>query len=332
MAPANASERWRHDSSTPRLIVSNGMLAKLAPENSVCGVCGSPRLRRFSARAYDADKSSRVSIVECRSCAFAWQFPLARSEHESSEWFDAAYYGTEADKSAYSAYFSVERKREIARLELDFVETLSAPVRRLLDIGAGAGVFASEAAARGWAVTALDPALDPLRIEKSERLEAFRGTLEVLRDDRKFGVVTLWDVIEHTSSPQEVLSQATRHLEPGGWIVVETGNYKSAARALAGPTHWIYQLDHRWYFAPDSIRLLLKSVGFREFVLPDRVLRPKWNGNAAYEGPSRRKLLDSVLGDPLRLAAHLGTFRRLRTARTWSTAGLEIFAIAARRD
>jgi len=300
----------------------------LVPERRSCCICGSPALRRFSAHASDTRDRAPVAIVECRSCAFAWQYPVGRTEHESVAWFDAAYEGNDPTKSGY---FSTEGKREIAQLELEFVNGLPTPGRSLLDIGAGSGVFAMQAVDSGWSVTAIDPALDAVRLPRSDRLRVLRGTLDDIRIDERFDVITLWDVIEHATSPAELVADATRRLDDDGWIVVETGNYKSAARVTGGIDHWIYQLDHRWYFSPDSLRLLLEELGFREFVLSDRVLRPGWNGSVRFSGPSRRNLLKAAIRDPLRAGSHWLQYRRLRTASTWNASGLEIFTLAARR-
>lgn len=301
----------------------------LAPKSDHCCICGSSSLRRFRARAFDAKAWTEISLVECRSCVFAWQYPFVRSEQESAAWFDDAYDGR---NGAPSDYFSDEGKREIARLELAFVDSLPGVRGTLLDVGAGSGVFAALAAESGWTVTALDPALDPRRVANGGGITAVRGTIDDLPRDSTFDVVTMWDVIEHATSPRELLEQAAERLQPDGWIVVETGNYKSVARVAGGNDHWIYQLDHRWYFSPDSLRALLEDLGFGELVLADRVLRPGWQGKTRYAGPSRRRLLGSILRDPLRAKARWAEHRELRTASRWPAAGLEIFAIAARRS
>lgn len=301
---------------------------QFVPESSRCLVCGSSGLRRFSARAFDAKDGTEVRLVECRSCTFAWQYPPARNEQESVDWFDAAYDGRSENASSY---FDPERKRAIARLELDFVDRLPVERKTLLDLGAGAGVFAACAAEGGWSVTAVDPALDASRLAGNPLLRGVRGTIAEVPTSDRYDVITMWDVIEHAASPIELVAEAKRRLRPRGWIVIETGNYKSVARVLGGTGHWIYQLDHRWYFSPDSIRTLLEQSGFDGFVLADRVLRPGWNGRTRYAGPSRLQLLKSMLAKPQRISAHVSEFIALDKAKGWEGAGLEIFAIAARQ-
>ncbi|NNL99627.1 MAG: hypothetical protein HKO62_02675 [Gammaproteobacteria bacterium] len=114
-------------------------------------------------------------------------------------------------------------------------------------------------------------------------------------------------------------------------MVVETGNYKSANRVLSTKAHWIFQLDHRWYFSPDTMRCLLEDAGYTETILCDRLLRPDWNGRTDYAGPSLPGLVKSVAMSPTKIASHLARFARLRRIREWELAGIGIFAIAARR-
>ena len=75
-------------------------------------------------------------------------------------------------------------------------------------------------------------------------------------------------------------------LRDGAQLVIETGYYNSAERVLGGSSHWIYALDHRWHFSPESLKLLLIDAGFSEFIFPEKVLRPNWNGIANYSSPS----------------------------------------------
>mgnify|MGYP000987610619 CR=1 FL=1 len=203
---------------------------------------------------------------------------------------------------------------------------------RLLDVGAGAGVFAEVAADAGWSVTAVDPALEAERLKNNPRITLICGTIDDMPDVGLFDIVTMWDVIEHATAPAALVANAARLLEPDGWLVIETGNYKCADRVLGGRDYWQYQLDHRWYFAPDSLHKLLEAEGFDDVLKCDRVLRPGWQGMPTYTGPLRRQTLQRVLCQPWRVRRHIATHRELVRANTWPLAGIAIVTIAARRS
>jgi SAM-dependent methyltransferase len=201
----------------------------------------------------------------------------------------------------------------------------------LLDIGAGAGIFAEVAAENGWNVTAIDPALEIGNIKNNPMLKKIKGTMKEIPKGDLFDIVTLWDVIEHTTDPIELISNAKQKIQGNGWLVIETGNYKGADRVNGGMSHWMYQHDHRWYFSPESIRNLLKDAGFCEFIFSDKVLRPSWNGSTGYTGPSKLSLVKSIIRDPINLPRHVSKHMVLTRAKSWEMSGIDIFAVASRK-
>lgn len=297
------------------------------PSSESCLICSSTNLNHFGAKAFDSDFPEVVKIVECEDCAFAWQYPIARTESDSVEFFDTRY---ELQGAHGSSYFDPARKREIASVEFSFVSELLTDGNSLLDIGAGAGVFAKIASSQNFSVTAVDPALDPSLFEKEDGITGVRGTTNDLPEGRLFDVVTMWDVIEHMSRPIDAIRDAQQRLKKGGWLVIETGNYKSVERIRGGTDHWIYQLDHRWYFSPESISRVLSSLGFSEVVHCQRKLRPGWDGSVGFAGPSRSVFLKRIARNPLSIRRQLSEYMELRKARDWPLAGIGIFATAAR--
>jgi 2-polyprenyl-3-methyl-5-hydroxy-6-metoxy-1,4-benzoquinol methylase len=299
-------------------------------EDSInCLICGSGSIHSFKAQAFDDAATFRVNIKECKSCYFAWQFPRGRTVEDSVGWFREAY----IDKDhAGSDYFDANRKREISHLEAEFIASLPTENKTLLDIGAGAGIFAEVAAENGWNVTAVDPAINEKKFEDCTAINAITGTLDDIPKGQLFDVITLWDVIEHVDAPLELIKSAKEYLKKGGWLVIETGNYKSADRVIGGINHWMYQLDHRWYFSPDSMEYLLKECGFESITLSDKVLRPGWVGSVSYAGHTRAHLLKSVIKKPFHFPIHLAMHNSLKEAKNWKHGGIGIFALAARKS
>lgn len=293
-----------------------------------CLICGSDKVFQFTANASDCVSPSLVNITECHQCVFAWQYPLNHTEQQSIKLFESAY---EDEGKKHSGYFVPEYKVKIAQLELGFVASLPIINKSLLDIGAGAGFFAQIAAGNDWAVTAVDPALDVNRLNNNPKINAIKGTTDQIPDGELFDVVTLWDVIEHATAPVQLISHAGQFLKKGGWLVIETGNYKSADRVSGGKDAWIYQNDHRWYFDPHSIQNLLEKSGYSEFIFSEKVLRPGWTGSVDYKGPSLINLLKSIIKRPFLLFSHITLYSNLMRAKRWQMAGMGIFTIAARK-
>lgn len=299
------------------------------PASECCVICGSHQLRKYTASAFDTADNATVSIRECNACVFAWQYPLGRNTDESRKFFESAY--SKAEQGT-NDYFDPVKKQQIASLELEFADQLPCARKKLLDIGAGSGIFAQVAAEAGWDVTAIDPALDCARLASQPRVHAIKGILKDIASDSTFDVVTLWDVIEHAADPVDLIAQAGRYVGENGWLIIETGNFRSADRVLGGREHWIYQLDHRWYFSPESIAKLLREAGFTELVFSQKVLRPGWKGNPDYSGPTKSSLLKFLIRHPLQFRKRLHLHSELLRAKTWKMSGIGIFAIAGRQN
>ncbi|KAK1689080.1 3-demethylubiquinone-9 3-O-methyltransferase [Colletotrichum godetiae] len=108
---------------------------------------------------------------------------------------------------------------------------------RFLDVGCGGGIFA-ESAARlpdTTKVTAVDPTPGVLAIAKghARRDPALRGkleykaaTIETLPVPTKaedcYDVVSVFEVVEHVSSPAEFLDRCAPFVRPGGWLIGST--------------------------------------------------------------------------------------------------------------
>ena len=75
-------------------------------------------------------------------------------------------------------------------------------------------------------------------------------------------VIVLLDVIEHLPSPAETLALCARHLNPGGILVITTGDFGAMTARLAG-AHWRLMTppQHLWFFSRDSIRRMAAPLG-----------------------------------------------------------------------
>jgi SAM-dependent methyltransferase len=290
----------------------------------VCPFCGGTALRRFSAIPSDERTGERLLLVECRTCAFAWQWPPRRDLDKS-----VAHASSRYVEPQDNAYYDPATRAKVAREQLGFIRELTGAPTRLLDVGAGDGAFVMEAARQGWSAVGVDPAAPVCRDDNPRFV---RGLLSDLPPEERFDVITLWDVIEHLDSPMDVLAAATKLLSPGGHLVIETGNYQSADRIAAGQSWWCYADDHRWYFAPPIVMGMLSRLGLARISLANRVLRPAWRGERSPK-PRVGGVVRNILKRPDHSAEELRRFARLhRASRDWPAWNrLGIFAVAGQK-
>ncbi|MBW1613079.1 MAG: class I SAM-dependent methyltransferase [Deltaproteobacteria bacterium] len=92
-----------------------------------------------------------------------------------------------------------ERDRLFGRI-LDLIEKRM-DAGRLLDIGAGCGVFLAAAQKRGWKVKGVDPSVESVEVaQRQHGLDVFNGTLQEYNGNVQFDAVTFINVLDHSIS------------------------------------------------------------------------------------------------------------------------------------
>jgi SAM-dependent methyltransferase len=198
-------------------------------------------------------------ILRCAQCG------LGRAETGG---FDARTYYTEdyfsgARRDGYADYRGSEQvlRREFART-VDYVRDFRRG-GRLLEIGCAYGFFLEEAR-RFYDVGGIEIADGAVAFCRARGLSVINGVAEeaTLAQFGMLDVIVLLDVIEHLPDPRNTLALCKQHLNPGGVIVITTGDFASLYARLAG-RNWRLMTppQHLWFFTPDSIRRLSHSLG-----------------------------------------------------------------------
>jgi SAM-dependent methyltransferase len=204
-------------------------------------------------------RSNGCDILQCPSCG------LGRAQ--VSVFDPAAYYtddyfaGGHAD--GYSDYLGAEPvlRREFAR-SLDFIRRFR-PAGKLLELGCAYGFFLQEAA-RYYEVAGIELAADAAAHCRRAGLNVLHGAADAanLRQVGQVDVIVMLDVIEHLLEPRETLALCRQQLNPGGIIVITTGDFASMAARLAG-ARWRLMTppQHLWFFTRESMRRLAAGLG-----------------------------------------------------------------------
>ena len=236
----------------------NSPFPKIAPsaESDTSRVC--PACARTTAHILRFQKNGS-DILQCTACG------LGRAEtvnFDPTTYYTADYFcGGHTD--GYSDYLGAEAvlRREFAST-VDFIRAFRAG-GKLLEIGCAYGFFLQEAG-RYFEVAGIELADNAAAHCLGKGFHVLQGVADqaTLEQIGCVDVIVLLDVIEHLPHPHETLDLCSRHLNPGGLIVISTGDFASVAARLTGP-NWRLMTppQHLWYFTPDSMRRLAAGLG-----------------------------------------------------------------------
>jgi 2-polyprenyl-3-methyl-5-hydroxy-6-metoxy-1,4-benzoquinol methylase len=228
-----------------------------------CSVCeqltAKPIYQKFSLWMY-----------QCNSCHVAFTHPMITQdralERYSQRWFEQDYlpsYGVDPQHPSV-AHLAARHNAELAPA-YRFRQ-----INRLLDVGAGAGLFLASARVAGWQVEGVEIAeYGPMYARQHFGLDLVHGTIhDAGFPSEYFDVVMLQDTIEHVTNPRELLQEANRILRPGGAIILSTPNFDSLGRRLFGVTWALMNpLEHLHLFNMRAMLQLFEVTGFAPYRL-----------------------------------------------------------------
>ena len=233
-----------------------------------CPVCGaSGRAKEDALSIYGA------TYAECASCSH--YYVTKRPSKEALE----QYYAT--DKHEQSVYCDPRtlkaRLEQIVEPKLEwtireFERSFGRPPKSVLDVGAGSGHFVYASRARGLKSEGIEFSEDGIRFSR-ENFGIELLTNDFLKDfDRfkEFDVITFWGVIEHLTSPVEMLSAAAEALKGngGGMVVAEVPRFTCFGTAVQSVfadtvTRHLDPLGHINAFTDSSLATAFESSGFQ---------------------------------------------------------------------
>jgi 2-polyprenyl-3-methyl-5-hydroxy-6-metoxy-1,4-benzoquinol methylase len=249
-------------------------------ETIPCFLCGADDYDVVYEARYDHQKDSDLvqkfrasgdellvdQMVRCRQCGFQYVNPRLRGDLILSSYVDGE----------DPAYVSQLRARERTfSASLEEIERAAGSRGTLLDIGTAAGAFVAAAAARGWNAEGCEP--NRWLASWGSRHYGIRirqgSVFEQPYEENTFDVVTLWDVIEHTLDPRQMLDRCHALLKPQGLLVVNYPDIGSWIARVLG-RRWLFLTSvHLFYFDRRTIARMLESTGFRVEIMRPHVQR-----------------------------------------------------------
>ena len=233
--------------------------------NNKCLACGSQNVENSNFLV-----ARRFPLWHCADCGFA--FVDFANESASEDSFEE--YWDDVNRVIYTQKSVINELRN--KYGFYFNKLLNVKNKHLLDVGSGAGICVDTANQFGFDAMGVEPSENGVKL--SRETYGINVVNDLLRPDddlpRNFGVLTLWDVIEHVLDPEELIRTCADHIEEHGYLVLETPNEGALVRKLVRAlSRIIPQIDlrrnmyyraHRYYFTNKAMHELLTRCGFDE--------------------------------------------------------------------
>jgi len=143
---------------------------------------------------------------------------------------------------------------------------------RLLDVGAGLGVFPHAVKRAGWHCTAIDPdERAGAHMRDQVGVDAIVGDFMSIEGAGRFDIVTFNKVLEHVEDPVAMLRRARQFVAAGGFVYVELPDGEMAAQAGAAREEFF--VEHLHVFSFVSTAMLADRAGFRPIAI-ERLQEP----------------------------------------------------------
>ncbi|MBW2982348.1 class I SAM-dependent methyltransferase [Candidatus Woesearchaeota archaeon] len=238
-------------------------------ENINCNLCGNNNFSIiFEAqpekeKQFDLSEKYRSSgdeslfeqVVKCNNCGLVYINPRNKPEDILEGYSE----GTDAAHVSQS-----EGREKTFKKTLKLINKYTKSKNRLVDIGTAGGCFLKVAKDDGWGVHGVEPNKWLCDWgKKNYDIEIKQGDIFSAEYSAEiFDVVTLWDVIEHTTDPKAVLKECKRILNPGGIIVVNIPDISSWLVRAMGRKWPFWSSVHLYYFTKKTMIKMLEELGF----------------------------------------------------------------------
>lgn len=220
-------------------------------DNHLCRVCGSSDFSyKYTVNACD--------IVICNQCHFI-QLLGTPSAELLAEIYGADYF----QHGKYVDDFAIqhEQNRRLTLLQ----NSLALPGGHVLDYGCATGDFVN-ISAQHFTAYGTDYSRNALAMAKNtypKLAEYFFDIDNTGTYSGKFDAITMWDVIEHLSSPKETLNEIRTLLRDEGVLLLSTPNIGAIIAKLM-KRRWAFMTppEHMGFFTKATLNKLLSNCGF----------------------------------------------------------------------
>ena len=232
-----------------------------------CNLCGNTKYTIIYPGNYRGEKEYFISdnkvglhqeIIKCSRCGLIFVNPDNIDPNNVQKLYQ---------DQPHDNIYSREEQGRCLTFEncLKRIEAITQRPGKMLDIGCASGVFLNISRKRNWEPYGIEPSSEAVNEAKSKyNISVVRGGIESSSfADSSLDAITMFDVIEHTVNPKEIVKFVHGVLKKKGVLLIVTPDINSIlSKILKEKWHAILP-SHLFYFTKKSLSELLETGGFR---------------------------------------------------------------------
>lgn len=234
-------------------------MKKIEWEYPACNLCGKTGYRVFRDKVTTWEHAGVFRVVECISCGLIYLHPRPKRKLIAKYYPKKTYWGA-GRKGNWRKWRDTNFK------PLYKFIFKSKKTGKVLDIGAGTGLFLTRFKEEGWVVEGVELS------ETASLLAKKRYKIGLKTEDflgcnfpkNYFDVVSLINTLEHLYRPKETLRKIDEVLKEDGILVIVVPNIESlGAKIFVKNWHPLQPPRHLYHFSPSTLRRMLNGTGFQ---------------------------------------------------------------------
>jgi len=231
---------------------------------SACPVCNSTDISlALSAKDYTVSGET-FAIYECGKCGARFTQDIPNPANIGKYYASSSYIShTDTSEGMVNKLYHRVRKITLDQKGKLVLRATGLQKGKLLDVGAGTGLFVLQMKERGWDTIGLEPDEGARKVAISKGVDLKESSDLFSLQTASFNAITLWHVLEHVHDLHNYLEQFRKLLTPSGKLIIAVPNYTSADAKYYGEYWAAYDVPrHLYHFSPSSMNALLNNHHF----------------------------------------------------------------------
>ncbi len=206
-------------------------------------------------------KIKEYTIVKCLNCSMVYVNPRIPNENLYTIYADKYFHSEESYYQDYELTASL-RLKTFRRWYKEIQQYLKTTEGTALDIGCAAGYFLEVLVENGWKAEGIELEKEMRSCVKNKGYSVYDAPLEYFNSEKKYSLITLFDVFEHLPNLHVNIEKLTQILDDNGSIALVTPDFNSFQRKLLGKRWFQFKpREHIQYFTLQTLQKAVNPFG-----------------------------------------------------------------------